>query len=91
MYHVFWLNSKASKADRRSALKTLASKEHHALKDRLVNLLNDSNLSNDSIVAMASYDEKSFSRELLSRYSLMNVEEKSATIKTLASQALWRW
>ena len=80
-------NSKASNADRRSALKTLASKEHHALKDRLVNLLDDSNLSNDSIVAMASYDEKSFSSELLNRYSKMNVEEKSATIKTLASQA----
>ena len=47
-------NSKASNADRRSALKTLASKEHHALKARLVNLLNDSNLSNASIVAMAS-------------------------------------
>ncbi|MAJ16792.1 MAG: dehydrogenase [Opitutia bacterium TMED67] len=80
-------NSKATSVDRRSALKTLASKEHHALKDRLVNLLNDSNLSNDSIVAMASYDEKSFSRELLSRYSKMNVEEKSATIKTLSSQS----
>ena len=80
-------NSKASKADRRTALKTLASKEHHALIGRLLNLLDDSDLSIDSIVAMASYDEKSFSSELLNRYSQMNVEEKSATIKTLASQA----
>jgi len=80
-------NSKANIIDRRSALKNLASKKHDALKSRLINLLNNKDLSNDSILAMANYSEKSFSRELIKRYSRMNVEEKAATIQTLSSQS----
>ena len=61
--------------------------QKNKLNEDIIEYIDDNNLSNDSIVAMASYDEKSFSRELLSRYSKMNVEEKSATIKTLSSQS----
>ena len=80
-------NPKANIDERRNALKNLASKKHMALKSRLIGLLDNNDLSNASIQAMALYSEKSFSQELLERYPNMNVEEKSATIQTMASRA----
>ena len=59
-----------------------------ALKSRLIGLLDNNDLSNASIQAMALYSEKSFFQELLERYPNMNVEEKSATIQTMASQGV---
>ena len=73
--------------DRLHALNILASKKHVALKSRLITLLDNHDLRNASIQAMALYNEPSFSRELLERYPKMNVEAKSNTIQTMASRA----
>ena len=79
-------NAKAKPADRQTALRGLASQEHDALKDRLVGLLDDKALRVDSIRAMASYDEKAFSSELLKRYARLSADDKTAVVQTLASR-----
>ena len=79
-------NAKAKPADRQTALRGLASQEHDALKGRLVGLLDDKALRVDSIRAMASYDEKAFSSELLKRYAKLSADDKTAVVQTLASR-----
>ena len=74
-------NAKAKPADRQTALRGLASQEHDALKGRLVGLLEDKALRVDSIRAMASYDEKAFSGELLKRYARLSADDKTAVCR----------
>ncbi|MED5453838.1 MAG: PVC-type heme-binding CxxCH protein [Verrucomicrobiota bacterium] len=79
-------NSRSKLSERQTALRGLASQEHTELKSRLLPLLDDESLRIESIRAMASYDDKSFSRELLNRYSKLNDDGKLAVIQTLASR-----
>ncbi len=72
---------------KQAAIRALAGQRHPALPPILMELLNDRSLRIDVIRAMASFNERQFTRELLNRYSRFSDEEKQEAVQTLASRS----
>ena len=78
-------------AERRRALKELASQKWPALEGEFVTLIGNADLRRDAIRAMAAYDSKELTKALLAGYSKWNVDEKLEAIHTLAARPASGW
>ena len=79
-------DSTADLETRVDALRALASQQRKELRAELVGLLSDDSLRREAIRAMASFDDKSLTNELLERYKTLSADEKLDAIQTLASR-----
>ncbi len=84
-------NPKASTADRLTALQTLSQRQRPELVAQLPALINEPNLRQAAIRAVASYDDEPLGKLLLERYPALNGAEKAEAIQTLASRPKYGW
>ncbi|HLL95607.1 MAG TPA: PVC-type heme-binding CxxCH protein [Spirosoma sp.] len=76
---------------RRQALQLLATRQRPELATELPALLKEPGLRADAIRAVASYDEESLGRLLLSAYPTFSASEKGQAVQTLASRPKYGW
>ena len=84
------LRNRSSKVeDRRQAIQSLAGRKRPELKSDLIKLLDEDAMRRDVIRAMSSFDEVSFGKELIKRYSSFTTDEKREAVQTLATRTTY--
>jgi putative heme-binding domain-containing protein len=84
-------NPNAPALDRQKALKALAANQRVELIALLPDLLEDHDLRNEAIRAIASFDKKELGQVLMSKYETFSREDKQTTIQTMASRPDYGW
>jgi putative membrane-bound dehydrogenase-like protein len=78
-------------AQRTSALQMLSLRQRPELVTELPALINQSDLRQDAIRAIASYDNDALGKLVMERYPTLNATEKAEAIQTLASRPKYGW
>ncbi len=84
-------NANATTNERLAALQALSRRQRPELVAELPALLNQPELRQEAIRAIASYDDEPLGKLLLERYSSLNQVEKAEAIQTLASRPKYGW
>jgi len=84
-------NEKASPAGRKAALSQLAGQTNASLKGMLMDLLDDKVLRTEAIRAIAAYEVKSLTDELLKRYPNFSESDRLEALRTLACRPKSGW
>jgi len=82
-------DANAETSARRTALRSLLTQRNEEASDLLESLLDDPNLSLDAIRGYAVIENATGPANLLSRYGQMNVDQKRATVETLATRKFY--
>jgi putative membrane-bound dehydrogenase-like protein len=75
-----------SLADRRRAIRGLAERKRPELQPQLIALLDDDDLRQDAIRAMAAYDDNSMAQTVLERYESFSDADKLEVVHALSSR-----